>query len=81
MGSASSGRGFGSGMRDATESVQLPQSVADAAESILILHYWDPKVDLVARALDILRTIWEILIEIEKMKRRGEAVNAGADPF
>jgi hypothetical protein len=75
------GRAFGSGVRDATESVQLPQNVADAAESILIWHYWDPKVNLVDRAFAIAKFLWELYKELEKMRRRGEPVNAGGDPF
>jgi hypothetical protein len=47
------GRAFGRGVNPATEVGQLPQNVADAAESIVILHYWDPRVDLVRRAIDI----------------------------
>ena len=40
------GRLFGSGRRDETEVVQVPQEAANAAESILISHYWDPKRNL-----------------------------------
>lgn len=75
------GRVFGSGRREDTETVQLPQNVADAAESILILHYWDPKVDLVAAVIDIAQFIWDAIRIFLEAQQRGEPVNAGGEPF
>jgi hypothetical protein len=75
------GRAFGSGSRDVTEAVQLPQNVTDAAESILISHYWDPKVDLVENVKIGIRIAAEIIIIILQMNAQGEAVNAGGSPF
>lgn len=75
------GRAFGPGSREDSEVFQLPQNVADAAESILICHYWDPKVDLVAAAIEWGGLIWEVIQIIIDAYSRGEAVNAGGDEF
>lgn len=75
------GRAFGSGLRDEAETIQLPQDVADAAESILILHYWDPRVDLVRLAIEIGKAFFEVLAYIFEQQQKGEPVNAGGEEF
>jgi hypothetical protein len=75
------GRFFGSGSREDTESYQLPQSVADSAESIVIAHYWDPKVNLVEAAIVVGQIVWELIKLLQDANKRGEAVNGGGQPF
>lgn len=75
------GRAFGSGLRNATETAQLPQNVANTAESILIAHYWDPKVNYVAIAIQLGAVIWEVIQLIRDAQQQGQEVNAGGDPF
>ena len=75
------GRFFGSGSREDTESFQLPQYVADRAESIVIAHYWDPKVDLVATAITVAKIAWELIKLLQDANKRGEAVNGGGQAF
>jgi hypothetical protein len=75
------GRAFGSGRQDRTETAQVPQDMANAAENILIAHYWDPKVDLIQVAIVIGRLLWEAIQIILESQARGEAVNAGGTPF
>jgi hypothetical protein len=75
------GRFFGSGRREDTETYGVPQDVADRAETILIAHYWDPKVDLVRVAIDIGFILWEVIRLILENRDNGEAVNAGGETF
>lgn len=75
------GRAFGSGTQDKPESEQLPQIVADAANTILITHYWDPKVDLVAAAIQTAEFVWEVIQTIWDWYQQGQNVNAGSESF
>jgi hypothetical protein len=75
------GRAFGSGRREDTEVFQLPQNVAAAAATIVIAHYWDPKVDLISVAVKTAKVAWELIQLILEQQRKGEAVNAGGNPF
>ena len=75
------GRFFGSGSRENTESYQLPQDVADRAESIVIAHYWDPKVDLVAAIITVGQIAWELIKLLQEANKRGEPVNGGGQAF
>jgi hypothetical protein len=75
------GRAFGSGWREVTEVYQLPRNVSDAAESIAILHYWDPKVDLVDVSLQVAVFIWELIEIWLRSREQGEQVNAGGEEF
>ncbi|MFE5817959.1 caspase family protein [Streptomyces sp. NPDC056479] len=71
------GRAFGSGRRDETEVVQIPQDVADRTASILVSHYWDPKVNLVDILIDVAEFVWEAIKKIAEAQENGQAVNAG----
>lgn len=75
------GRAFGPGTREDTETFQLPQNVADAAETIVVAHYWDPKVNIVGVAIEIAKVAWQLIQLILEQQRKGEAVNAGGRPF
>lgn len=75
------GRAFGPGTREDTITVQLPQSVTDAAESIVICHYWDPKVDLIKTTIQVALFIWDLIKMIDSYKQKGEPVNGGGQPF
>jgi len=75
------GRAFGPGTREDTETFQLPQNVADAAETIVITHYWDPKVNIVGTAIEVAKVAWQLIQLILDQQRKGEAVNAGGSPF
>jgi hypothetical protein len=73
------GRAFGPGWREVPETLELPQNVADAAEVIFIAHYWDPKVDLVAIAIEVGQTLAETLKTLLEAQQQGEPINAGGD--
>jgi hypothetical protein len=75
------GRAFGSGSRQTEEVIQLPQIVTDAAESIVIMHYWDPKVDLVEALKVAALFLWDLLSSTNDQKTNGEPINAGGQPF
>jgi hypothetical protein len=75
------GRAFGPGWRDDVEAVELPQNVADAAESIVILHYWDPKADWIGNVIIGLRLAAEVIGTILGWRAAGEPVNAGGEGF
>lgn len=75
------GRAFGSGSRDDTETRQLPQNIADPADLILITHYWDPKVDLVARTIELGGLIWDVIKALLDAQKQGEPINAGGEPY
>jgi len=72
------GRAFGPGWREDTETVQLPQ-IADATESIVISHYWDPKRNIVDTILDTIRIAVEVLKHLSDERDRGQEVNGGGN--
>lgn len=72
------GTAFGSGYRDDTETAQVSQTIADATESILISHYWDPKRPLVDTLIEVGTVIWWVIQEIRKSQEQGQEVNAGS---
>jgi hypothetical protein len=72
------GWAFGSGRRDETEVVQLPEEIANAAESILISNYWDPKRSLVDPLIEAAEILWWAIEQIRQAQQQGEEVSAGS---
>jgi len=72
------GTAFSPGRRDDTETAQVPQDIADATESILISHYWDPKRSIVDTLIQAGTLIWWVIQQIAEAQRQGEEVSAGA---
>jgi hypothetical protein len=77
------GRAFGPGERRPPDTmvIDLPQDIANATESIVILHYWDPKVDILGVIIAIGQIVWELFKAISESQQRGEPINAGGEPF
>ena len=71
------GRFFGSGQRDETEVVQLSEEIANATESFLISHYWDPKRSLVDTLIEAAEFLLWAYKQIEEAQQQGEQVSAG----
>jgi hypothetical protein len=70
-------RAFGSGERDETEVLELPQEIADSVANILIAHYPDPKSNFVDNIIVAAQIIWEAIRIFLESQGSGEEVNAG----
>jgi hypothetical protein len=75
------GRAFSDGIRDKWQTVQLPQHVANAAEDILIVHAWEPKVDLLQLAIQVGLKLWELYEKYRQMQHWNYPINSGGDWF
>jgi hypothetical protein len=71
-------RAFGPGRREDTEFAAVPQEIADATESILISHYWDPKRSLIDTIIEAAEVVWWVVQQIWSAQQQGEAVDAAS---